>query len=134
MVSHTSDESGLEELQRLSRGIEDWGKELARELRQARQSIELVERKRALWAVIREYKISMVLETLEPLATFEISKEVKSLKDKYNTDGLRRIITGEVEEIQKMVNASAGTPAEIADINKKLKLLSILLELLFYIE
>ncbi len=134
MVNQTSEESGLEELKRLSREIEAQGRELSLGLGRALQSMERVERKRALWAVIRDYKISLVLEQLENLAGFEVLKEVKSLKGKKSTAGLRRIIFGMVTELQKKLDVSGAPPADIPEINKKLKLLSVLLELLFYIE
>lgn len=133
-MKNASGENGLEELLRLSQEIGDRGKELASGLGRARQSIDRVEKKRALWSVIREYKISMVMEQLEPLATFEISKEINSLKHKRSTAGLRQIITRLVEEIQKGLDADDDTQIDVPELKKKLKLLSILLELIFYID
>jgi hypothetical protein len=134
MVMYASEESGLEELQRLSREIGDRGKELVQGLGRARNSIERVKKKRVLWAVIREYKISLVLEQLEPLATPEVYKEVKSLKRKKSTAVLRRLILNLIDELEKSFNNSNSSRVNIPATNKKLKIISILLGLIFYIE
>jgi hypothetical protein len=134
MVTHASEESGLEELQRLSREIGDKGKELAYGLGRARKSIEQVEKKRALWSIIRELKISLVLDKLQPLAGFEIINEVKSLKNDHSTAGLRRIILNMVEELEKSISSDDRALIDIPAIKKKLMILSILIELIFVIE
>jgi hypothetical protein len=133
MITHASEESGLEELRRLSREIGDRGKELVQDLGRARKSIEQVERKRAVWSLIRELKISLVLEKLEPLADFEIFNEVNSLKSKTSTAGLRRIILSTLSEIENSFASGDMSQVDAPDIKKKLAVLSILLELFFYL-
>jgi predicted transcriptional regulator len=134
MVTHAPEESGLEELQRLSREIGNRGRELARGLGQARKSIEQVEKKRALWSVIRELKISMVLEELEPLVVFEIYNEVESLKHKRSTAGLNRIILKMIDELEKSLDVDDVSRLDMTAVKKKMKILSILMELAFYLQ
>ena len=134
MVMYASEESGLEELQRLSREIEDRVKELALDLGQARESVEQVEKKRLLWSVIRDLKISMVLEKLEPLVEFDIFNEVTSLRYNQSTAGLRRVILKIVEELDKSIDAEDASSLDIPAVKKKLNILNILMELLFYID
>jgi hypothetical protein len=134
MVTRTSEESGLEELQRLSREIGNRGRELARGLGQARKSLEQVERKRALWSVIRELKVSMVLEKLEPLVGFEIYNEVESLKQKQSTAGLNRIILNMVDDLEKDLDVDDISGLDFTVVKKKMKILSILMELAFYLQ
>ena len=134
MVTHASEESGLEELRRLSREIGNKGKELASGLGRARKSIEQVEKKRALWSIIRELKISVVLDKLMPLAEPEIINEVISLKKDRSTAGLRRIILNMVEELDTIINDDDKVNIDIPAIKKKLTILSILMELIFVIE
>lgn len=134
MVMYASEESGLEELQRLSREIEDKVKELALDLGQARESVEQVEKKRLLWSVIRDLKISMVLEKLEPLAEFDIFNEVSALKSSQSTAGLRRVILKIVDELDKSIDLKEAFLIDVPAVKKKLKILNILMELLFYID
>jgi hypothetical protein len=134
MVTRTSEESGLEELQRLSREIGNRGRELARGLGQARKSLEQVERKRALWSVIRELKVSMVLEKLEPLVGFEIYNEVELLKHKQSTAGLNRIILNMVDDLEKDLDVDDISGLDFTVVKKKMKILSILMELAFYLQ
>jgi hypothetical protein len=134
MVTNASEDNGLEELLQLSRKIGDMGKEFATDLGLSRKSIEQVEKKRALWSVIREYKISQVLEKLEPLVTFEIFNEVNSLKNKRSTINLRQMILKLIEELDKYVNEKDASQMDTAVIKQKLKTLYTLLELVFYID
>ncbi len=134
MVMYASEESGLEELQRLSREIEDKVKELALDLGQARESVEQVEKKRLLWSVIRDLKISMVLEKLEPLVEFDIFNEVSALKYSQSTSGLRRVILKIVDDLDKSIDLKEAFLIDIPSVKKKLKILNILMELLFYID
>jgi hypothetical protein len=134
MVTQSFEESGLEELRRLSREISDRGKELVRGLGRARESIERVEKKRALWSAIREFKVSLVLEKLEPLVDFNIYNEVEALERGGSAAGLQRIILDMINDMENKIDADDVSKVDVPALKNKLKVLSILLELVFYIE
>lgn len=134
MVTNTSEESGLEELQRLSREIGDRGRALVQDLGRARKSVEQVERKRALWSIIREFKVSLVLDDLEPLVEYDVFNTVNSLKYERSTADVRRIILKMLDELQESLDVDDMSLIDMPEIKKRLKVLSILLGLIFYIE
>lgn len=131
MPTDASEESGLEELHRLSREIRDMEGSFNNELVRARERISRAGKKQALWEAIKEIKISMVIDKLNQVSPPEILEAFESFKDgQYNGD-LRKLILGLLDELE---NRADRKELDTASTEKLIKTLGILTEFLFYIE
>ncbi len=134
MKTNATEESGLGELLRLSREIGNMEKELVQELERARRKVESAEKIEILQSIIKEIKISVVLEQLESVATPEIIEAVSSFKNKQGTAELRKLILGSVSELEKCVDSRVDSNLDQVLIERSVKTLAILIEFLFYLE
>jgi hypothetical protein len=126
-----SSESGLEELLRLSREINKAGQEQTREEKDRTEKRRTV---KELRQGLKEINISVALEQLKLMATPEIIREVDSLKHKPTTEDLRQLILGLSAELEKGVDSTSGAKPDMTSIERSVKTLVILIELLFSIE
>lgn len=131
---NATEESGLGELLRLSREISNMEKELVKELERARRKVEGAEKIEILQGVIKEIKISVVLEQLESVATPEIIEAVSSFKNKQGRAELRKLILDLVSELEKCVDSRVDSNLDQVLIERSVKTLAILIEFLFYLE
>lgn len=134
MKTNATEESGLGELLRLSREISNMEKELVKELERARRKVEGAEKIEILQGVIKEIKISVVLEQLESVATPEIIEAVSSFKNKQGRAELRKLILDLVSELEKCVDSRVDSNLDQVLIERSVKTLAILIEFLFYLE
>jgi len=126
-----SNESGLEELLRLSKDIA----KVDRERTKAEQDhAEQRQKVRELQQGLIELKASVALEQLRPVATPDIIKEISSLKHKQTTGDLRKIILDLSAKLEKWVDNTSGSNQDMDSITRLVKTLAILIELLFSIE
>ncbi|MFC1978225.1 hypothetical protein ACFLWS_08225 [Chloroflexota bacterium] len=120
-------ESGLDELMRLSRQTASEEKELDRKEQQRAEQRQVVQ---GALKGLREIGVTVTVEQLKQVATPEIIEEVDSLKYQQGTEGLRRLITRLANDLEKRVdNVSASNP-DMVPIQRSVKTLVILLELL----
>jgi hypothetical protein len=126
-----STDSGLEELLRLSKEISKVEQERtkAEEEHAARR-----QKVNELQQGLIELKTSVALEQLKSIATPEIIKEVSSLKHNQKTDELRKLILNLSSELESRVDNISGSKLDMVSINRSVKTLAILIELLFSIE
>jgi len=137
-----SNDSGLEELLRLSKEITKVDQERTkaeRERTEQRQKVNalqqgLIELKASVQQGLIELKASVALEQLKSIATPEVIKEVSSLKHKQKTDGLRKLILNLSAELEGWVDNMSGSRPDKVSIRRSVKTLAILIELLFSIE
>ena len=130
MAIEGQEESGIEELMRLSREIGDMEKRLAQDLAQADEKIQLSEKKLALWDLINDIKLSLIEDRLKLVAPEPVLREFESLKKEGNARGLRHLIVDVVAELEKTsVNSGSDGSTE-----RIVKTLSLLLDYLFCIE
>ena len=126
-----STESGLEELQRLSKEIT----KVDRERTKAGQDrAEQRQKVRELQQGLIELKASVALEQLKPIATPEIIEEISSLKHKQTTGDLRKVILDLSAKLEKWVDNTSDSKQDMDSIKRSVKTLAILIELLFSIE
>ena len=126
-----STESGLEELQRLSKEIT----KVDRERTKAEQDrAEQRQQVRELQQGLIELKASVALEQLKPIATPEIIEEISSLKHKQTTGDLRKVILDLSAKLEKWVDNTSDSKQDMDSIKRSVKTLAILIELLFSIE
>ena len=130
MAIEGQEESGIEELMRLSREIGDMEKRLAQDLAQADEKIQLSEKKLALWDLINDIKLSLIEDRLKLVAPERVLLEFDSLKKGRNARGLRHLIVDVVAELEKTsVNSGSDGSTE-----RMVKTLSLLLDYLFCVE
>ena len=126
-----SNDSGLEELLRLSKEITKVDQE---RIKAERERTEQRQKVNALQQGLIELKASVALEQLKSIATPEVIKEVSSLKHKQKTDGLRKLILNLSAELEGWVDNMSGQRPDKVSIRRSVKTLAILIELLFSIE
>jgi len=119
-------ESGFDELMRLSQNINKAGRE------QTRRDQKADEKKQVIQG-LRDIKITVALGQLEMMAEPEMVAEVSALRQQRGNEALRRLILGIVDDLEKQVD-DAGSEKGIAAIERPVKTLAVLLELLFSLE
>jgi hypothetical protein len=130
MESESTD-SGLEELLRLSKEISRVDQERTKAERKRAEHRQKVNE---LQQGLIELKASVALQQLKSIATPEIIKEVSLLKHNQKTDELRKLILNLSAELERWVDNMSGSKLDMGSINRSVKTLAILIELLFSIE
>lgn len=126
-----STDSGLEELLRLSKEISRVDQERTKADRKRAEHRQKVNE---LQQGLIELKASVALQQLKSIATPEIIKEVSLLKHNQKTDELRKLILNLSAELESWVDNMSGSKLDMGSINRSVKTLAILIELLFSIE
>jgi len=134
MITDASKETGLEELLRLAREVREMGKEYVQELGRARERLKRVKKKQAIRDIIKEIKVSQVLEQLDPLATSRVIQVVESLRITQNTAELRNLILHLVNELEEKAAIKANPEIDRKSLELSVKTLAILIDFLFYYE
>jgi len=124
----TEEESGIDELMRLSRRFTQQQEDREKQERQRQEQGKKV---RGVLQGLKDLNLSMALGQLKTVAKPEIIKQVTALKSTASTEDLRKLITNIVDELDRQLGASSLTKAEIAAANNTVKTLSILLDLYF---
>ena len=122
------EESGLDELMRLSR---KFTQQQAEHEKQERQRAEQGKKVKGVLQGLQDLNLSMALGQLKTVAKPEIIRQVTALKSGQGTENLRKIITNLVDEMEKQLNTVSGSKAEIAQLMNSTRTLSILLDLYF---
>ena len=122
-------ENGMDELLRLSRGLtrktEDAAKHEARGQQQAAE-------KRQVILGLRGITFAMALEQLKIVSAEDtVVARVSAYKDKEGTADLRNLITGLTSELEGMAGKMSRANPELASVERSIKTLSILIDLLF---
>lgn len=126
-----STDSGLEELLRLSKEISRVDQERTKADRKRAEHRQKVNE---LQQGLIELKASVALEQLKSIATPEIIKKVSSLKHNPKTDELRKLILNLSAELERWVDSMSDSKMDMVSVNRSVKTLAILIELLFSIE
>ena len=124
----TEEESGIDELMRLSRRFTQQQEDREKQERQRQEQGKKV---RGVLQGLKDLNLSMALGQLKTVAKPEIIKQVTALKSTASTEDLRKLITNIVDELDRQLGASSLTKAEIASADNTVKTLSILLDLYF---
>lgn len=129
-----SPESGFEELIRLSKETGKIEEAFARKEQElAKREQERAEKKQTIQS-LSEIKISVALEQLKPLATPEIIEKVDSLRHMRGTGALRTLISDMATELETGIHGMTGSNPDMLVIERSVKTLAILIELLFSLE
>ena len=125
------DESGMDELLRLSREISTRGQQ------QSRAKQERAERRQAIQGMqqgLREIKLSVALEQLKLLAEPRIVARVEALRQKPGTAELRKLIVSLSDSLEQWSDNVSRSKPEMSSVVRSVKTLAILIELLFSLE
>ncbi len=126
-----SNESGLEELLRLSREITKVDRERTNAERDRTEQRQKV---RELQQGLIKLKASVALEQLKLIATPDVIKEINSLEDKQTTANLRKLILDLLAKLEKWADNTSTSNQDMDSIKRSIKTLAVLIELLFSIE
>lgn len=122
-------ENGMDELLRLSRGLTRKTEDAAKhEVRGQRQAAE----KRQVILGLRGITFAMALEQLKIVSAEDtVVARVSAYKDKEGTADLRKLITGLTSELEGVAGKMSRANPEMASVERSIKTLSILIDLLF---
>src|SRR4030042_468619 len=122
------EESGIDELMRLSR---QFTRQQEEHEKQERQRQEQGKKVRGVLQGLQDLNLSMALSQLEGVAKPEVIRQVTALKSRGGKEELRKIITNLVDEMEKQLNTVSVSKTEIAQLADSVRTLSILLDLYF---
>jgi len=122
-------ENGIDELLRLSRGLTRKTEDAARhEARGQRQAAE----KRQVILGLRGITFAMALEQLKIVSAEDtVVARVSAYEDKEGTADLRNLITGLTSDLEGVTGKMSRSNPELASVERSIKTLSILIDLLF---
>ncbi|MFC1918102.1 hypothetical protein ACFLXH_05575 [Chloroflexota bacterium] len=120
-------ESGMEELMRLSRQTSKVQQQITRKEREHTDRTKVVQG-------LKDLKITVALEQLRLMAKPEITETVASLKNKQSTAELRKIISDIALELENSVDNISAVKPDVTAMERPIKTLAILIELLFSLE
>jgi cysteinyl-tRNA synthetase len=122
------EESGIDELMRLSRRFTRQQEEREKQERQRQEQGKKV---RGVLQGLQDLNINMALQQLKTVAKPEIIRQVSALKSTKGTEDLRKMITTIADDLEKhLVNVSASK-TEMTPLVNSMRTLSILLDLYF---
>ncbi len=125
-------ENGMEELLRLSRGLSKKTEDATRQ--EARGKREKAAQKQAMLGM-RGITFSMALEQLKIIsAEADVIKKVSSYQAKEGTEDLRKLITALAGELEGRVSKMTRSDPELAGLERSVKTLSILIDLVFSLD
>ena len=124
----TEEESGIDELMRLS---QKFTKQKEDREKQERQRQEQGKKVKGVLQGLKDLNLSMAIGQLKTVAKPEIVSKITALKSTAGTEDLRKIITDMIDELDRQLDAPSLTKSEITSAGNSVKTLSILLDLYF---
>ena len=125
------EESGIDELMRLSR---QFTRQQEEHDKQERQRQEQGKKVKGVLQGLKDLNLSMALNQLKDVATPEVIQQVTALKNKSDTEDLRKMITSMVDELEKKLDDASGSKTEMTKLINSTRILSILLDLYFSLQ
>ncbi|MFC1929596.1 hypothetical protein ACFLW6_01840 [Chloroflexota bacterium] len=130
-MESTSPENGLEELLRLSKEITKSEQE---HTKKEQDHAERRQKAQGVQQGLAEIKVSVAVEQLKLVATPELVEEVSSLRLKRGVGDLRILISNLAANLERLVDSASSSNADMVQIERSVKTLAILIELLFSLE
>jgi hypothetical protein len=122
------EESGLDELMRLSRQFSHQQEEHDKQERQRQEQGKKVQ---GVLRGLKDLNITMALDQLKPVASADIIKRVSALKGREATDDLRKMMTALTDDLEKRLGTVARGKPEGTSLVNSIRTLSILMDLYF---
>ena len=125
------EESGLDELLRLS---QQFTRQQEEHEKQERQREEQGKKVQGVLQGLKALNFNMALEQLTPVASPETIHQVSSLRDRGDTENLRKIITTMADDLENQLGTLSSTRSEAAPLVDSMRTLSILMDLYFSLQ
>ncbi len=122
------EESGIDELMRLSRRFTLQQEEREKQERQRQEQGKKV---RGVLQGLKDLNLSMAMQQLKTVAKPEIIRQVSALKSKDGTEELRKMITTIADDLEKHLGAVSASKTEMTPLVNSMRTLSILMDLYF---
>ena len=122
------EESGIDELMRLSRRFTRQQEEREKQERQRQEQGKKV---RGVLQGLQDLNINMAMQQLKTVAKPEIIRQVSALKSTKGTEDLRKMITTIADDLEKHLGAVSASKTEITPLVNSMRTLSILMDLYF---
>ena len=122
------EESGIDELMRLSRRFTRQQEERDKQERQRQEQGKKVQ---GVLQGLKDLNLSMAMQQLKTVAKPEIIRQVSALKNKDGTEDLRKMITTLADDLEKQLGAVSASKTEMTPLVNSMRTLSILLDLYF---
>jgi cysteinyl-tRNA synthetase len=122
------EESGIDELMRLSRRFTRQQEEREKQERQRQEQGKKV---RGVLQGLKDLNLSMVMQQLKTVAKPEIIRQVSALKSTEGTEDLRKMITTIADDLEKHLGAVSASKTEMTPLVNSMRTLSILMDLYF---
>ena len=126
-----SDESGLEELLRLS---QQFTRKEEEHTKKEQQRAEQKQKVQGVLQGLRGINFSVAMQQLETVATPEVIAEVSSLKDKKGTEALRKLTTDLADDVERHADRLSSEDPGVEQIKQEVGTLTILLSLFFALQ
>ena len=126
-----SPENGFDELARLS---QQFKKHEHESVQREKQRAEQRKKVQSVLGGLRELTVSMAVEQLKSVATPQIIEQANSLKSKPGTAALRKLISNLTNDLEKSIGIITNANPSVQSIERSIKTLTILIELLFSLE
>jgi uncharacterized protein YeeX (DUF496 family) len=123
------EESGLDELMRLSR---QFTRQQEENEAQERQRQEQGKKVRGVLQGLKDLNVSMSVEQLKAVAPAEIIRRVNALKNKEGTEDLRKMISRLADDLERRIADMPG--AEATRLSNSMRTLNILMDLYFSLQ
>lgn len=124
-------ESGLEELMRLSR---QFTRQKEEDVQREKKRQEQKKKVQDVLGGLKGLTVSMAVEQLKMVAAPGIVKKIDALKSRPGTAELRQLITDLAYDLEKSIGALDLSNPEIESIERSMKTLTILIELFFALQ
>ena len=126
-----SDESGLDELLRLS---QQFTKSEEEHDKKAQQRAAQKQKVQGVLQGLRGINFSVAMQQLETVAAPEVIEKVNSLKDQQVTGDLRKLITNLADDVERHAGRLSSEDVGVEQIKQEASTLTILLSLFFALQ
>ena len=124
----TEEESGIDELVRLQQQFTRQQEEREEKDRQRKEQGKKV---RGVLEGLKNLNVSMAIEQLQSVATPEIIKQVNALRNKPDTEDLRKVISSLADDMEIRLTAISASNTNAEALVNSMRTLSILMDLYF---
>jgi len=127
----TDEENGMDELLKLQR---QFTRQQEEHNDRKRQQEEQGKKAQGVLKGLKDLQFSMTIEQLKSVATPEIIKEVNTLKNRPDTEDLRKMISKLCDDMELQLESIAAANPEVKATVDSMRVLNILMDLYFSLQ
>jgi predicted component of type VI protein secretion system len=124
----TDEENGMDELLKLQ---QQFTRQQEEHEDRKKQQEEQGKKAQGVLKGLKDLQFSMTIEQLKPVASPEIIKEVNALKNKPDTEDLRKMISRLCDDMEHQLETIAAVNPEVKPTVDSMRVLNILMDLYF---